>query len=77
MKAFADRILNGGPLVAEGVEGINGLTISNAMYLSSWLDRTIELPFDEELFVSELNKRRKNSKIKEDKGIVFDTKGSY
>lgn len=76
-KAFADRILNGGPLIAEGREGINGLTLSNAMYLSSWLDKTVDIPFDEDLFLKELDKRRKLSKKKEDKGIVFDTKGTY
>lgn len=76
-KAFANRILYGEKLVAEGVEGIHGLTLSNAMHLSSWLDKTIELPFDEELFLEELNKRRAKSKKKEDKGIVFDTKGTY
>ena len=76
-KAFADRILNGGPLIAEGREGINGLTLSNAMYLSSWLDKTVDIPFDEDLFLQELDKRRKLSKKKEDKGIVFDTKGTY
>ena len=76
-KAFADRILNGGPLIADGREGINGLTLSNAMYLSSWLDKTVDIPFDEDLFLQELDKRRKLSKKKEDKGIVFDTKGTY
>lgn len=77
LKAFADRILHGGKLVAEGVEGIRGLTLSNAMHLSSWLDKTIELPFDEELFLQELNKKRALSKKKEDKGVVFDTTGTY
>jgi predicted dehydrogenase len=76
-KAFTDHILNGGPLIAEGKEGINGLTLSNAMYLSSWLDKTVDIPFDEDLFLQELDKRRKLSKKKEDKGIVFDTKGTY
>ena len=76
-KAFADRILNGSSLIAEGREGINGLTLSNAMYLSSWLDKTVDIPFDEDLFLQELDKRRKLSKKKEDKGIVFDTKGTY
>ena len=77
MKAFAARILRGEKLIAEGTEGIRGLTLSNAMYLSSWLDRTIEIPFDEDLFLSELNKRRAKSKKKEDKGVVFDTAGTY
>lgn len=77
MKAFAERILHGTPLIAEGTEGIRGLTLSNAMHLSSWLDKTVELPFDEELFLEELNKRRAASRQKEDKDIVFDTEGSY
>ena len=58
MQAFAGRILRGEPLIAEGHEGINGLILSNAMHLSSWLDKTVEIPFDEDLFLSELNKRR-------------------
>ena len=63
--------------MADGVEGIRGLTLSNAMHLSSWLDKTIEIPFDEELFLTELNKKRAKSKVKEDAGIVFDTAGTY
>lgn len=77
LKAFADKILHGGKLVAEGAEGIRGLTLSNAMHLSSWLDKTVELPFDEDLFLTELNKKRAQSKKKEDKGIVFDTEGTF
>ena len=76
-KAFADRILNGGSLIAEGVEGIRALTLSNAMHLSSWLDKTIELPFDEELFLEELNKKRATSVKKQATGVVFDTTGTY
>jgi len=77
LKAFADHILTGAPLVAEGIEGIRGLTLSNAMHLSSWLDRTVEIPFDEELFLTELNKKRATSKKKTDSGVVFDTAGTY
>ncbi|PJJ30772.1 Gfo/Idh/MocA family protein [Lacrimispora celerecrescens] len=77
LKAFAGRILNGTPLVADGVEGINGLTLSNAMHLSSWLKREVEIPFDEDLFLEELNKRRRESTKKEGTGVVFNTEGSY
>lgn len=77
LNAFAANILHGTPLVAEGVEGIFGLTLSNAMHLSSWLGRSVEIPFDEDLFLEELNKRRANSRKKEGTGTVFDTKGSY
>ena len=61
MNAFAAHILRGESLVAAGKEGINGLTISNAAFLSSWLDKDIVLPLDEELFYAELQKKIKNS----------------
>lgn len=78
LKAFAANILRGEPLVAGGEEGINGLTLSNAMHLSSWLGHTVELPLDEELFLAELNKRRANSKKKEEKeAVTFDVDGTY
>ena len=71
LNAFAGHILRGEPLVAEGYEGINGLTLSNAMHLSSWLGHAVDLPLDEDLFLDELNKRRATSRLKtEDKGTV-------
>ncbi|MDR0399737.1 MAG: Gfo/Idh/MocA family oxidoreductase [Treponema sp.] len=77
LKAFAGRILRGEPLVAEGKEGIQGLTLSNAMHLSSWLETTVKIPLDEALFLAELNKRRAASKLKKGTGIVFESGGSY
>ena len=77
LNAFAGKILHGTPLVAEGKEGLFGLTLSNAMHLSSWLNRPVEIPFDEELFLSELNKRRANSRKKESANITFSTEGTY
>ncbi|MDD5846353.1 MAG: Gfo/Idh/MocA family oxidoreductase, partial [Lachnospiraceae bacterium] len=64
LQAFADHILNGAPLVADGREGIRGLMLSNAMHLSHWLGHPVEIPFDEDLFLEELNKRRAASKVK-------------
>lgn len=54
---FCAAILRDEPLHIPGEEGIKGLTLSNAIMLSSWLDRTVELPLDEDLFYSELMKR--------------------
>ncbi len=64
--AFAANILHGTPLVADGAEGINGLTLCNAAYLSAWLGKTVELPLDEDLYLEELNKRRATSRAKKD-----------
>ena len=76
--AFAAHLLRGEPLIAKGQEGINGLTISNAMHLSSWTGKPVELPFDEELFYEELKKRIATSRRKENvTETVADTSGSY
>ena len=77
MKAFAANILHGTPLVAGGEEGINGLMLSNAMHLSSWLGHAVTLPIDEDEFLKQLNERRAHSRKKEGSGVVFDTSGSY
>ncbi len=77
LRAFAAHILRGEPLVAPGVEGIRGLTLSNAMHLSAWLDKTVELPLDEDLFLEELNKRRATSRHKEAAAVVLDTDATY
>ena len=77
LRAFAAHILKGEPLVASGVEGINGLTLSNAMHLSAWTDSTVELPMDEEKFLEELNKRRATSRHKEAEAVVLNTENTY
>ena len=78
INAWGGAILRGEPLVADGSEGINGLTLSNAMHLSSWLGREVKLPLDEELFYSELMKRVAGSKKKANvKEAVADTAATY
>ena len=54
---FAAHILDGTPLLAPGSDGINGVRLANAILLSSWLGKEVELPVDEDLYVQELNKR--------------------
>jgi len=62
--AFAGAILRGTEMVANGCEGINELTLSNAMYLSDWTNSSIKLPMDEELFFVELEQGMAASKQK-------------
>ena len=78
LNAFAGAILRGEPLVADGTEGIRGLQLSNAMHLSSWLDQTVTLPVDEDLFLENLKEHRAASKRKKDvQEMTFDTSNSY
>ena len=71
LNAFAASILRDEPLVADGREGINALLISNAMHLSAWTGREVELPFDENLFKSLLDERIKTSRKKENTTYIF------
>ena len=78
LNAFAGNILRGEPLVADGREGINGLTISNAMHLSAWTGGEVKIPFDEDLYYEELMKRVATSRRKvEVSAQVGDTEGTY
>ena len=78
LRAFAGAVLRGEPLIADGREGINGLTISNAMHLSAWTGKEVTIPFDEELFFSELSKRIASSRAKSGgSSVTGDTEGTY
>ncbi|CZQ92985.1 Hypothetical protein Tpal_1570 [Trichococcus palustris] len=54
---FADHVVNGAPLLANGRDGINGVTLANAMHLSSWLDKEVDYNVDGDQYLAELNKR--------------------
>ncbi len=77
LNAFAAHILRGEPLVADGREGIKGLTLSNAMHLSSWLEKVVDVPFDEKLFYDMLMEKCKHSRRKEETDVTFSTEGTY
>ena len=78
LNAWAGAILRGEPLIANGEEGINGLTISNAMHLSAWTGREVELPFDDEEFYQLLMERVKTSRRKENvTNVIADLSGTY
>jgi predicted dehydrogenase len=57
LRNFTTAILDGTPLIAPAAEGAHSVELANAMLLSTWLDRTIELPVDGRMFQTELGKR--------------------
>lgn len=61
LRNFTNAILHDEPLLAPGEEGIHGLTLSNAMYLSAWTDNWVDLPIDSELFYAKLMEQVENS----------------
>lgn len=75
---FIDAIVKGTPLIAPGEEGVKGLEISNAMYLSTWLNKPVTLPIDENLFYEKLQERVSNSTVKKDSDDrILNVKGSH
>jgi predicted dehydrogenase len=72
ISAWGKAIRNDGCLIAGGEEGINGLTLANAMYLSDWLGKTIDIPFDEDVYYEELMKRVATSRRKVVKETVVE-----
>ena len=61
-KNWVDAILNGTPLLARGQEGIYGLQISNAAYLSSWTNKMVALPVDGDLYYEKLKEKIDSTK---------------
>jgi predicted dehydrogenase len=57
LENFAANILDGTPLIAPGVEGINSVRLANAIHLSSWTGREMPFEFDDDEYLAELNKR--------------------
>ena len=79
LNAWGGAILRDEPMIADGREGIRGLTLSNAMHLSAFLGKEITLPFDEDLFYEELKKRIATSRRKtvDETGIVADISSTF
>ena len=76
---FVDAILNGTPLLAPGCEGINGLSISNAMHMSSWTNDWVDLPIDEDKFYEMLQEKIKASTFVKEvvESKVVDVSGTF
>ncbi len=75
---FVNAILDGETLLAAGDEGIYGLTISNSIHLSSWIDDWVTLPIDSEAFYQLLQEKiQQSTYTKKVDTVVLDVKGSH
>ena len=74
---WAAAIREGTPLVAGGAEGINGLTLANAMHLSAFTGEAVTLPLDEARYEQELKARAASSRRKTTRAVFADTSGSF
>ncbi len=77
LNAFASAIIRGTDLFAGAQDGLNELTLSNAMYLSAWTDSTIKLPIDEDLFYEKLKALQATSKHKVAESEAIDASSIF
>lgn len=64
LQNFTEAILDQKPLIAPAAEGIHGVELANAMLMSSFLDKTIELPVNGAAYEKLLKKKIASSKFK-------------
>lgn len=76
---FMEAIETGAALIAPGIEGINGLTISNGLHLSAWTDDWVELEtLDQDRFYEILQEKIKQSTfVKAENDQVLDVRGTH
>lgn len=75
IRNFAACIQHGEPLIAYGPDGIRGLSIGNAIMLSSFLGKPVEIPFDEDLYEAKLMELIQNSRFQ--KGPIVQEKVDF
>ena len=61
---FADAVLDGAPLIAPAEEGIHSVELANAMLLSTFERKTVELPLNAARYEKALKKKIAGSKFK-------------
>ena len=71
--------VNGKPMLAPGEEGINGLTISNAIHLSGWTGEIVNVKnFPHERFYELLQEKIRTSTIvKKESQVVVDISNTH
>ena len=76
---FTAALLGKEEFFVDGLEGINGVELMNAIELSGWKGGArVELPVNEDEYLEELNKRRATSRLKVvDESKVADTTGTF
>ncbi|MCH4058021.1 MAG: Gfo/Idh/MocA family oxidoreductase [Lactobacillaceae bacterium] len=75
---FVNHILFGEKLLSPASDGIYGLSISNAIYLSTWEGQQwVDLPIDEDCFLKHLEDHIANSQVKKTESRILNTNNTY
>lgn len=78
MQNFVNAILDNEKQLSPGIEGIKGLSLSNAMHMSSWIDDWVTLPIDGDQYFELLQDKIKKSDFKKiTNEMTVDLSGSH
>ena len=64
LENFAKAVEEGAQLIVDGQSAVNALELTNAAYLSAWLNKPVELPADAALYEAELEKQKATENAK-------------
>jgi predicted dehydrogenase len=64
LQNFSDAILQGEPLIAPAAEGIRSVELANAMLLSSFTDKSVEVPINAKAYERLLKEKIRGSSVK-------------
>lgn len=57
LRNFTDAILKAAPLISPAAEGINSVELANAILLSSWTEKPVDLPLNSAVYARWLKKK--------------------
>lgn len=69
LQNFVNAILDGETLISPAREGIRSVELANAMLLSAWTNKTVELPISSAAYARRLRERIKQSRFKKKKAV--------
>lgn len=77
LKNFTAAVLDGAPLIAPAEEGLHSVELGNAMLMSAFLDKEIDVPLDGAQFEELLKEKIATSKYKDKAATVRSTTSDF
>ena len=78
LRNFTNYLLGKEELFVDGTEGIKGVYLMDSMLYSTFINDKVSIPFDDDAYYAELQKRVATGRVKADgAGVVLDTSSTY
>ena len=78
LRNFTNYLLGKEELFVDGTEGLKGVYLMDSMLYSTFINDKVSIPFDDDAYYAELQKRVATGRVKaEGAGVVLDTSSTY